>query len=76
MAITLAEGPSKRGYIPAFTLGHDPQEGKKPRVFDAGRACCFCGALLTKYNKGPNCYAHSKVKYRTARGQRSDAAKN
>ena len=73
MAITLAGGPGKRGYVSGYTLARLPDRGVKPKVFKVGRVCKLCGSPLAKYNKGPNCYLHSKMKYRTARGQRSDA---
>lgn len=30
-----------------------------PRPGERGRACPVCGAQLTSYNPGPNCYRHT-----------------
>lgn len=44
--------------------------GRAPRVYRAPevRRCQECGIVLSMYNKGPNCYTHSPVKFKRVRG--------
>lgn len=56
--------------------GRDTEKRHARKEYGPDRVCPDCGAILSKYNKGPLCYVHSPMKYRLARGVRSDSWEN
>lgn len=46
-------------------------KSKRPRVFDQVRVCSHddCEKTLSTYNKGPNCYQHSSLRFPRVRGK-------
>ena len=60
----------RRHYEGGETIHVIRQSGQKNRVYKEGRKCRWCGVGLSRYNKGPNCFMHSKPQYRAAREQR------
>ena len=49
-------------------------KARRPHLYTQERFCQanLCGVRLASYNKGPNCYAHSSVRYPRVRGQKPD----